>query len=190
MDLHPEYGLTLLKENYNAFQPDSFHKDECIKLRADKWKTCHPNNSDLQLCTADMTIEELHYLFKQHQSCYQFRAAENQSLCFDSPDPGHIKAERIELNHTEQCRILLEAKEPKPKEKVKKDTTLKNKKKSKEPIVLRESIASIKEPIVAPNEAIIKEAIKTKVNIKYKWWVYVLGIVAIICIGLFLFYVY
>jgi hypothetical protein len=217
MDLHPEYGLTLLKDNYNAFQPDSFNKDECTKLRADKWKTCHPNNSDLDPCTADMTIEELHSLFKKHQSCYHFRAAENQSLCFDTPDPGHIKAERIELNHTEQCRILLQAKEPNilkvTRENVpqkEQDVTKvpnapnapnapkgpKRPKVTKVPKEQKEKEQKEKEPKVPkeqkePNKTVPNEQTVLKVKIKkYKWWVYVLGIIAIIGIGVFLFYVY
>jgi hypothetical protein len=234
MDLHPEYGLTLLKDNYNAFQPDSFNKDECTKLRADKWKTCHPNNSDLHPCTADMTIEELHSLFKKHQSCYHFRAAENQSLCFDTPDQGHIKAERIELNHTEQCRILLEAKKnskeqdiqkvPKvqkenvpqkaqnvpqkaqnvpqkaqnvPQKAQKVQQNVPQKIPQKEQKVSKESVSKESVPKEnASKESVSKEnspkeqpVIKVKIK-KYKWWVYVLGIVAIIGIGLFLFYVY
>ncbi len=198
MDLHPEYGLTLLKDNYNAFQPDSFNKDECTKLRADKWKTCHPNNSDLEPCTADMTIEELHSLFKQHQSCYHYRAAENQSLCFDTPDPGHIKAERIELNHTEQCRILLDAKtitkEPN-KHNVQKEKSQKKQKVKNVPIESAQKVQNVPTESVqnvqnVPIESVPKEkAIKVKIK-KYKWWVYVLGIITIIGIGLFLFYVY
>ena len=182
MDQHPEYGLSLIKDNYNAFQPDSFNKDECTKLRADKWKTCHPNNSDLPPCTADMTIEQLHSLFKKHKSCYHFRAAENKSLCFDTPDPGHIKAERIELNHTEQCRILLEAKDTHPAKETKSKGTKKSKDSKKQPKGIEEngtnSLMSNDHPL----------DIKLPPNMK--WWVYLLGIVAIIGIGFFLFYVY
>jgi hypothetical protein len=211
MDQHPEYGLSLIKDNYNAFQLDSFNNEECSRLRTDKWKTCHPQNSDLQPCTADMTIDELKTLFKQHQSCYHFRAAENQSLCFDKPEPGHLKAEQIELHHVKQCRLLIDAKsvsnanhtnktqntdtnsihvnttqnviqiEPnktqnskKKSKKTKKDNTRTEKQEKLESIDASDSSFSCLKQSYPP----------------YKWWVYILGIIAIIGIGFFLFYVY
>lgn len=208
MDQHPEYGLSLIKDNYNAFQLDSFNKEECSKLRTDKWKTCHPQNSELQHCTADMNIDELKTLFKQHQSCYHYRAAENQSLCFDKPDLGHIKAEQIELHHVKQCRLLIDAKSvsntnptnktqntdtnsihvnttqnvihidsnsnKKTKSKTKKDNTRTEKQEKLKSIDTSDSSFSCLKQSHPP----------------YKWWVYILGLIAIIGIGFFLFYVY
>jgi hypothetical protein len=213
MDKHPEYGLSLIKDNYNAFQLDSFNKEECSRLRTDKWKTCHPQNSDLQPCTADMTIDELKTLFKQHQSCYHFRAAENQSLCFDKPDPGHLKAEQIELHHVKQCRLLIDAKSVSNMNATNKtqntdtnsiqvntthlhvDTnkidnlildTNSNKKKSKKTKKdTTRAEKQEKQESIDTNETCLKQSYPT-----YKWWVYILGIIAIIGIGLFLFYVY
>jgi hypothetical protein len=222
MDQHPEYGLSLIKDNYNAFQLDSFNKDECSRLRSDKWKTCHPQNYDLHPCTADMTLDELKTLFNQHQSCYHFRAAENQSLCFDKPDPGHLKAEQIELHHVKQCRLLIDAKSVfntnktqhlvqvdanKTQNLVKLDAN-----KTKNSIqVDPNNIQNLVE--LDPNN--IQNSKKTKKKTKkdntptenqeklesidtcsqyihppFTWWVYILGIIALIGIGLFLFYVY
>jgi hypothetical protein len=213
MDQHPEYGLSLIKDNYNAFQINLFNNDECTRLRTDKWKTCHPQNSDLQPCTADMTSDELKALFKQHQSCYHFRAAENQSLCFDKPDPGHLKAEQIELLHVKQCRLLIDAKSVSNTNATNSIQVDPNKTQNSiqvDPIKTHNSIQV--DPIKTQNSKKTKSKKTKKDNTRtekqeklesidtnetclkqshtYKWWVYILGVIAIIGIGFFLFYVY
>ena len=202
MEEHPDYGISVLRNTYHQAFSYENNIDTCKQLRLDKWKTCHPHESNLPLCASTMSIDQLKTLYEQHRSCYHFRATENQSVCFDKVDHGHIKAEQVERTLAEQCRIFLYEKMGKP-----------------EPILDKpEPITSNPEPILDNPKPIQDKKVKTKRDpatkktkrehtnpdplmkpiiptqytkrLTVKWWVYILGIVAIVGIGVFLFYVY
>lgn len=86
--------------------------DSCNKLRAEKWKVCHPTgdtNSTLS-CSVDMDIDKLQDIYNSHVSCYTYRKLENESKCFSSSDPGHIKAQEVELTLANSCLEILKLK--------------------------------------------------------------------------------
>ena len=86
--------------------------DSCAKLRADKWKVCHPtgDTNPTPSCSLDMDIHTLQEIYNSHLSCYTYRKLENESKCFLSADPGHIKAQEVELSLANSCLEILKLK--------------------------------------------------------------------------------
>lgn len=86
--------------------------DSCAKLRADKWKVCHPtgDTNPTPSCSLDMDIHTLQEIYNSHLSCYTYRKLENESKCFLTADPGHIKAQEVELSLANSCLEILKLK--------------------------------------------------------------------------------
>ena len=86
--------------------------DSCAKLRADKWKVCHPtgDTNPTPSCSLDMDIHTLQEIYNSHFSCYTYRKLENESKCFLTSDPGHIKAKEVELSLANSCLEILKLK--------------------------------------------------------------------------------
>jgi len=82
---------------------------DCDTLRSNKRQVCHPEewNHDLPRCTIEMSRDTMEELYHRHTSCHYHRTLENSSQCFDTPDPGHIKAQQIQLERANECRFVM-----------------------------------------------------------------------------------
>ena len=189
MEEHPDFGIGLLREEYNGAFIQPVLEHSCNELRSDKWLTCHPENGALSVCDSAMTISQIMDLYQSHKKCYEFRVLENQSFCFSKKDQGHIQAEQIEKKHVEQCRLILESKmDLKPATQLPQSKTVTKLPQKNPHVPIFIPIDSSNEPIDSSNEPIDSSSsgnVSKPVTINIWVWI-ILGVIGM----LFLYYVY
>ena len=97
------------RDTYGGALQNPPNRDTCSQLRSEKWMACHSQGEKIAIpsCTIDMKADQLTELHNRHMTCHNFRALENSSYCFDKSDKGHMKAQRVQLEKTEYCKLLL-----------------------------------------------------------------------------------